>query len=96
MELIESYTLATTAGYDHECGAAGRFSKSEFLCLITSLGFGLTVASTRHVAPPQSKIAVAANNPHVSRPAVDVWEGEVLDPEPDAEPGAHTHSTASR
>jgi poly(3-hydroxybutyrate) depolymerase len=103
-ELIESYTITNmahgtplaTGRADHECGAAGPFllevgiSSSHHIAKF----FGLTVASSRHVAPTQSEITVATKEPHVSRPAValpqpHVLEGEVLDPESEARPEQH-------
>ena len=103
-ELIESYTITNmahgtplaTGGADHECGAAGPFLLEVGISSSYHIAkfFGLIVASSRHVAPTQSEITVAAKEPHVSRPAVvlplpNVLEGEVLDLESDARPEQH-------
>ena len=105
-ELIESYTITNmahgtplaTGGADHECGAAGPFLLEVGISSSYHIAkfFGLTVADSRHVASTQSEITVAAEQPHVIRPAAalpqpHVLEGEVLAPELDAGP-ERTHS----
>jgi feruloyl esterase len=99
-ELIESYTITNmahgtplaTGGADHECGAAGPFLLEVGISSSYHIAkfFGLTVACPRHVAPTQSEITVAAEQPHVRRaaprPQPHVHEGEVKDRELDARP----------
>jgi poly(hydroxyalkanoate) depolymerase family esterase len=99
-ELIESYTITNmahgtplaTGAADHECGAAGPFLLEVGISSSYHIAkfFGLTVAGPRRVAPTQSEITVAAEQPHVGStaalPQSHVRAGEVQDRGLDARP----------